>query len=328
MGVGNYEDHNGLFHGLAEAWTGSHWTTRKVLDSTDLDLDGVACTSASSCTVVGDIDDDKGGLATMAQHWNGSKWALQATPNPSGAADSYLVDMSCSSATACTAVGYWIGRSNHPHPLAERWNGSKWALQAPPGPSGTQVINKLVGVSCPSAASCHAIGVNSSGNGIYTDSWNGSSWKLHSVPVPSGGSLASLSGISCQSAGVCTAVGFFYGGKHDIPLAETWNGSSWSARKPPVPATSGETTLASVSCVSASDCEASGQAMPTGSEGEGLIEHWNGSAWSVQDKVMPSGTNLVTLSGMSCVAGPVCEAAGYLVQTGSGDEKLLALRYS
>jgi len=41
----------------------------------------------------------------LAEHWNGSTWAIQATPNPAGAAVSMLSGISCVSSTTCTAVG-------------------------------------------------------------------------------------------------------------------------------------------------------------------------------------------------------------------------------
>jgi hypothetical protein len=54
---------------------------------------------------------------TLAEHWNGSRWAIQPTPNPTGQAPSVLSGVSCTAATACTAVGdYYYGS------LAERYS--------------------------------------------------------------------------------------------------------------------------------------------------------------------------------------------------------------
>ena len=44
-------------------------------------LNGVACTSASACTAVGNQTLAK----TLAERWNGRTWQVQATPNPAGA---------------------------------------------------------------------------------------------------------------------------------------------------------------------------------------------------------------------------------------------------
>ena len=54
----------------------------------------------------------------MAERWNGTAWAMQSIPNPNGSGQ--LNGVSCTSASACTAVGYYGGYVT----LAERWNGT------------------------------------------------------------------------------------------------------------------------------------------------------------------------------------------------------------
>jgi hypothetical protein len=58
---------------------------------------------------------------TLAEGWNGSTWAVQATPNPSGSATSNLNGVSCTSASACIAAGYWNNSANFQRTLAERY---------------------------------------------------------------------------------------------------------------------------------------------------------------------------------------------------------------
>jgi hypothetical protein len=87
----------------------------------------------------------------LAERWNGSQWSIIPTIAPNGSA---LLAVSCTSGTACTAVGYQPGRRLFRLPLVERWNGSRWSIQRialpklllherPPG--GT---NQLGAVSC------------------------------------------------------------------------------------------------------------------------------------------------------------------------------------
>ena len=45
-------------------------------------LNGVSCTSASSCIAVGD-QQTKGAETTVGEYWNGSTWTIQATLSPS-----------------------------------------------------------------------------------------------------------------------------------------------------------------------------------------------------------------------------------------------------
>jgi hypothetical protein len=43
----------------------------------------------------------------MAQVWDGTTWTIQTPPHATGAFASTLNGVSCTSATACTAVGDW-----------------------------------------------------------------------------------------------------------------------------------------------------------------------------------------------------------------------------
>src|SRR5438132_9152190 len=97
---------------------------------------GVACTSTSACTAVGDYSASSNETHTLAERWNGTSWAIQATPNPSGAQGSGLSGVACASTSACTAVGHYTNNSGVIVTLAERWNGSSWAIQSAPHDSG------------------------------------------------------------------------------------------------------------------------------------------------------------------------------------------------
>ena len=122
---------------LGEDWNGSSWAfdATKNFD-TGSSLAGVWCTSATACIAVG--DDGGGGL--VAEFRNGATWNGQAIPPPSGATQATLNQVSCSSAGACTAVGYYATATSTVLPLAERWNGSSWTVQSVPT-SGASVLN-------------------------------------------------------------------------------------------------------------------------------------------------------------------------------------------
>jgi hypothetical protein len=65
----------------------------------------VACTSANACTAVGAYNTSTNVPLPLAERWNGSSWTVQPTPTPPNATASVLQAVSCTSATACTAVG-------------------------------------------------------------------------------------------------------------------------------------------------------------------------------------------------------------------------------
>jgi hypothetical protein len=60
-----------------------------------------------------------------------ASWKIQGTPNPAGSVGNNVEGVSCTSATACLAVGYFY--DDNPEgifTLAERWNGKTWTVQA------------------------------------------------------------------------------------------------------------------------------------------------------------------------------------------------------
>src|SRR5215472_9089561 len=109
----------------------------------------VSCPAADSCMAVGTSVKPSGAGVTLAERWNGHSWRVLRTPNPPGAAVSQLIGVSCTSASACTAVGVSNPGSSSAKTLAERWNGTRWAIQSIPNPR--QGGGGLGGVSCTSA---------------------------------------------------------------------------------------------------------------------------------------------------------------------------------
>jgi hypothetical protein len=64
----------------------------------------VSCTSASACTAVGDYNNPSA-PSGFAQSWDGTTWTIQPTPIPGDKTGGQLFGVSCTSASACTAVG-------------------------------------------------------------------------------------------------------------------------------------------------------------------------------------------------------------------------------
>jgi hypothetical protein len=310
------------FGEFAETWNESRWTVRTVPDGkTTYDLQGVKCRSAQWCVAVGTTASGNN-FVPAADHWNGSAWTQARPPAPAGATNSDLAAVACSGTTACTAIGESAKGKGAPTPLAERWNGSAWKVQPVPAPPGGGLLQA---VACPAAHACRAVG--SDNKGLFSAVWNGSSWVIRPVPVPAGGSSAGLTGVSCTAADFCEAVGSYQKAGTFRSLAEVWNGSRWRPQAPPTVSGAMSSQLNAVSCVSATDCEAAGDARTTATLQVGVLEKWNGARWSMQEKVLPAGDTSARLSGISCSTGPVCEAVGYHGKV-VADSHLLALRYS
>ena len=276
-------------------------------------LRGVSCVSSSDCTAVGSSTE-----GTLVEDWDGVVWSTTSSPSPirggSGPDSSWLQAVSCVSATDCIAVGA-DGDNYIAHTLAERWNGTRWSVTHMPGPAGD---SELSGVSCASATACIAVGF--AGNySTLVERWNGSKWSVTHSANPSGED-PTLDGVSCVSASDCTAVGsYFPGVGNDVDtLVEHWNGAVWSIIPSPNPAGGGadQPELSGVSCVSANDCTAVGAVgIDTTST---LVEHWNGSEWSVVPS--PNTARGSSLRGVSCVSVKECTAVGF---TGSQNDYTL-----
>jgi hypothetical protein len=168
-----------------------------------------------------------------------------------------LSGVSCTSATACVAVGRDGNR-----PLVESWNGMVWSIQDNPVPGGW-----LSGVSCVSATACVAVG--SDGVAALVEGWDGTDWSIQNTRVPAGARNSTLRGVSCTSKTACTAVGG-YASAHgtNLALVERWNGSGWSVQHTP---RVGDASLAGVSCPSRRACIAVGEFYDNA-----MVERWSG----------------------------------------------------
>ena len=312
--VDSYANHCGGFESgcsdlaLAERWNGTKWSIRQTPIPTgafSAHLNGVSCVSARACVAVGYYLDERSYAGLMlAERWDGTKWSIKQTPNPVGATQSELNGVSCSSATACTAVGDYDHGT-----LAERWDGTKWSTQQTPNPTGASA-SVLSGVSCSSATACTAVG-EFQRNGVTTwmlaERWDGTRWSIQQIPNPRGGLNDVVEGpkVSCVSARACTAVGT--GGAYDrhTTLAERWDGTKWSIQDTPNPVGATYSYLYGVSCVSARDCTAVG-----GYSAGALAERWDGTKWSIQHTPNPVGATYSYLNGVSCVSARACTAVG------------------
>ena len=240
-------------------------------------------------------------------------WVIQSTPNLHQTA--YFLASSCSSSTACTAVGWnrATDGSELPVPLAERWNGRSWSVQTVPNPVADEAQAELQGVSCPSITSCTAVGsMNSDPIDQFTlaEHWNGSTWAVQTTPNPSGTWLQ-LTAVSCASTRVCTAVGFYTDGAGVVSnLVERWSRGSWSIQSAPPPAGATASKLASVSCASITACTAVGNYTNSAGVVSTLVERWSGGSWSIQSAPPPAGAMSSMLNGVSCPSTSVCTAVG------------------
>jgi hypothetical protein len=272
----------------------------------------------------------KGTTASPDQTFTTPAWKIQSTPEPTGSLANYLYSIDCepSSTNMCIAVGktYLSGAYKV---LAERWDGSSWALSSPLTPSGA-TTSQLNTVTCTSTVSCRAAGSYTTASGTFPiiQLWNGTSWSTESAPSPAGANESVINGISCPSGtSVCTAVGYADIAGVRTVLAERWNGSSWSMQSVPLPSGTSGSRLDGVECRGANFCMAVGRYVASG-RAWSFATIWDGSSWSSQSVPDPTGATKSVLLDVTCSDSPViCTAAGSYESTGS-PERTLVMRWN
>ncbi|HEY5709159.1 MAG TPA: DUF6531 domain-containing protein [Solirubrobacterales bacterium] len=321
---------------FAESWDGSEW---KIARS---DLGGgaepaVSCVGLTTCFVITTPSGGTQGTTILFQSgegqasWNNTGRSFAA---PAGATEWKLRDVSCSSESACTAVGYRYSPASGYKTLVERYNGTSWSIQESPEPSKGNGYNALSSVSCSSAEYCLAVGKADSKP--FAEKWNGSKWELAPVGVSEAGTLED---VSCVSATSCTAVGYlgsweWSGGSWWVQsgaLIESWDGSGWTEIEAPEPSEepfASDARLSAVSCASTTSCLAVGAFLTDegeqGKEEKALAEIWNGSEW-VTHPSAASPAIFSALAGVSCTATSQCAGVGAARPEFNGTNNMVTL---
>jgi hypothetical protein len=285
-------------------------------------LYGVSCTSSSLCTAVGYYETSSRPFIaqTLIESWNGTSWSIVSSPNE-GTGNNSLYGVSCVSSSSCTGVGDYVNSSGINQTLIESWNGTKWSIVSSPSKktSTSALNNGLKGVSCASSSLCTAVGYYDNSSGIHQtliESWNGTKWSIVSSPSKKTSTSAlnnGLSGVSCASSSLCTAVGYYDNSTGtQLTLAESWNGTKWSIVSSPSKKTSTSALnngFSGVSCASSSLCTAVGGYVNSSGTVLTLAESWNGTKWSIVSSPNKATSNN-DLQGVSCTSSSSCTAVG------------------
>jgi hypothetical protein len=299
--VGEYVGASG-WQTLIESWDGSTWSivpSPSVSPSLGTYLDGVSCLSATFCTAVGTFISGLGDK-TLVETWDGSAWSIVTSPD-TGYIDE-LLSVSCTSPSACAAVGEARPRFGFDRALVETWDGKAWSVVASPDAStSTNVLND---VSCPTVVQCVAVGTffNGSEYQLLSMSWDGTSWSL----LPNPGLNADGTGVTCGSATNCTEVGA-------SGLVNSWDGKTWTLVPTP-PAPGPAHRLNAIACAPSSVCMAVGD-YTEGTLAQTLVEEGCGLQGQVAEGEIrvaegevqaAEGSSTGRLSADVTYTGPVC----------------------
>ena len=271
------------------------------------------------------------GKQAAAVSLTGPGWSV--VPSYSfGSLDNILAGVSAASATDAWAVGaYYPSSSNVLATLAEHFDGTRWT--AYPLPNVGIEENVLLAVSMPSTGTAWAVGYFVSGKfqqQTLIEHFDGSVWSV--VPSPSPGALQNiLFGVAAISDSDAWAVGAEQdaGGMWHT-LTEHWDGSAWSVVKALDAGPNGNQFYA-VKAIASNSVYAVGQQAGTEFPDQGLVEHWDGTAWSIVSSpfdasatALPLGVT-ATASLLTVVGQKETDTAPYTTYVAAGAPSRLSI---
>jgi hypothetical protein len=193
-------------------------------------------------------------------------------------------------------------------------------------PNPNPLFNLLYGVAAISSNDVWTVGYTHDNNDIrkaLVEHWDGSSWNVVPSPNPST-NHNELYAVAATSSNDVWAVG--YSDKNHgnaSTLTEHWNGSTWKVVPSPSPGYDGD-ALQGVAAISANNVWAVGYHSTGIFQGQTLIEHWNGSTWSVVPSPNPDQGGNNTLQGVTAISTNDVWAIGLYIDINSLVEHTIA----
>jgi hypothetical protein len=293
--------------------------TNVILNGVDVRTDNDAWAVGTGFAVAGSI------AALPVYHWNGSTWT--SVPTPAFTSSGGLTSVSADSATDAWAVGFLTTGYHVTSPVSLRWNGSSWSSVTVPAAS------RLNGVAALSPNNAWAVGKQGRFGPAAIVHWDGVAWTSVPIPhpTPAGSGLGeNLLTVSARTASDIWAIGNYSSatGGPSPTFALHYDGTTWSLV--PTPGSGDPQTtflLNSVSASGVNDAWAVGQRVAAGGTPVAtLIEHWNGTAWSVVNS--PSIGVFPKLNGVSARAGNDVWAVGSSPLAAGGFDQAATLHWN
>ncbi len=302
------------------------------------------CPAANGCVTVGWYKDTAGKAWGLIESQSGTTWTETEAPQPNNAGSGSDQGLwigsqncgifqpchavSCPSATSCVAVGQYLDTAGYSEPVVETLSGGSWSATEAPLPSDTATDTGpvfpdsfLFSVSCASTTSCVAVGCT----GTRATTTCRSSTRSRGRPgAPSPRPCprtpwrrprrSRRSSTACRvprprsappPASSRTPARAING------LLVTLANGTWTAQTAPQPSDSGndgdglqDTFLTGLSCASVAACTAVGTYIDATDHSHGLIDSFNGGAWTAATAPIPSnagnGSVFEQLAAVSC----------------------------
>jgi hypothetical protein len=277
----------------AQHWDGKAWHRMSLplpKGAQSPEFDGATALSPNDIWVVGEAELRGSTYAAHAiiDHWNGHRWRVVSNLLSGRYSRlSAVTALSPKDVWAVGVAGVDTGKRVMERTLTVHWNGKVWKRIPSPSPATPYTPaglkdDSLAAVAGSSSGDVWAVGSYylQTANGDHAMHplvlhWNGVRWTQVTSPDPAGPTHRSfLYGVTAPSPSGVWAVGSAarHGNQH--ALAERWDGTRWNI----VPVT--RNPLFGVSGLSSEDVWAAGGWT------SGDVAHWDGSAWTIQAKLV------------------------------------------
>ncbi len=231
-----------------------------------------------------------------------SIFSIQSSPNPT--TQNTLNAVAALSATDVWAVGYKNDNNlNDSRTLTMHFDGTSWKTVPSPNPGNTpqcqgnntgNVISALAAVAPDDVWAVGLFFTCSTLLKPMTLHWNGTSWKVVPTPLLRTNDNSAFTSVVALATNNVYAVGYQPASNGAVlTLIEHWNGTVWSVVPSPNANNTGN-VLAAVTANSPTDIWAVGDKVAPGVPVETLVEHFDGTNWSV----IPS-PNVITTGSLS-----------------------------
>jgi hypothetical protein len=338
--AGGYDNGSGKRFGYVVTLAGGTWggfqrlPNTEALGNGDDTIGPVSCAASGYCAAGGSYASSTGTQQALVAATDGT-WGSPAelTGIPSlGGQDPSVAALACSSAGNCTAVGSYKDSSGFPQMFAVTETNGFWATAVRIGAFSRIVLTPDVPMvlSCVSAGNCTAgFSANDAGGNTqaFVVSQVNGAWGTPQL-VPGVSALntngeASVTGLSCKSAGNCTAGGFYFVSffRSEAYVVTETNGTWGTAIQVPGTASLniGAGRVTSVACTAAGNCSAVGNYQAVLEVNQPFVINQRNGTWGTAQPVSISaiGGTAAEMNAVSCGANGNCGAVGTYFDSGN-----------
>lgn len=286
--------HSTFAHQATKLACGQNWSIVSSPNSGQMgnSLAAIAVISANDVWAVG--TDGQGGFNSSTQglteYWDGTAWSIVGDASP---INSELLGVAAVATNDVWAVGNYYDNQGW-HTFTEQWNGTSWtAIPSPP-----TVNNTFSAVAADGADDIWAVGQQENSKTLI-EHWDGTAWSVIKSPSIKS-EFSSLFGVTVLSSHDVWAVGTAQNRiSSSQTLVEHWNGKQWKVVSSPNAPGLPFSSLSSVAASSSHNIWAVGYGGDAFEQTQMLIEHWNGSRWTVVTSPSVLDSSLFAISALS-----------------------------